>query len=100
MFRAIADMMCQMMGRPMTLVRDGGTTVSFVGKIVGQRADPLLQSAEQGDMLCVIPAAQVTTLVPKKFDRIIANGRVFTVQFVRECWDGAELAHYKAIIRG
>lgn len=98
MFREISNALLTGFGRPMTLKR-GAQSVSYYGMIRGLRADDFIQSAEQGDALCVIPAAQVG-LVPKKFDRIIAAGHEYVVQSVRECYAGSELAMYKALIRG
>lgn len=99
LMRGYTSAMCDLLGRPMALKR-GAEIVNFNGVLRGLRGEELVQSADQGEMLCVIPAAQVTTLVPKKFDRISANGREFTIQRVRECWDGSNLAAYKAIVRG
>lgn len=99
MFRDFTNAMLNLLGRPMTLKR-GATEVPFKGVLRGLRAEELVQSADQGDLLIVIPAAQVTTLVPKKFDKVRASGREFTVQHVRECYEGAELASYKAVVRG
>src|SRR5262245_34460142 len=97
--RSLCNSVLNVFGRPLTL-RRGTQSVNFYGKIGGLRADEFIGSAEQGDALCVIPAAQITNMVPKKFDRIIAAGREYVVQHVRECYVGAELAMYKAIIRG
>jgi|SRR5262245_31213061 len=99
MLRELTSTICLRFGRPLMLKR-GATTVEFHGVIRGLRPDELVQSAEQSDALCVLPAEQITGLVPKKFDRIIGNGREYTVQFVRECYDGATLTAYKALIRG
>jgi hypothetical protein len=100
MMREQTDAMCRDMGRPVTLAREGLPDAPFLGVIRGLRADDLVGSADQADMLCVIPAAQLTDRAPRKFDRIVANGRTWTVQFVRECYDGIELCAYKALIRG
>lgn len=99
MFRAFTDAMCNLLGRPMVL-KSGATETNFKGVLRGLRAEELVQSAEQGDLMLVIPAAQLGAVVPRKFDRITASGRSFTVQRVRECYEGAELASYKAIVRG
>lgn len=99
MFRALTSDMCDMLGRPMVLKR-GGLEVPFHGVLRGLRAEELVQSANQGQLLCVMPAAQLGSTVPKKFDAVTANGRTFTVQSVRECYDGAELASYKALVSG
>src|SRR5262245_44295515 len=100
MLRAVTDQLCRAMGREATLKRDAMADVDFVGVIRGIRPDELVGSAVQGDFLVVIPAAQITGRAPKKFDRIVANGRVYTVQFVRECYDGGELCSFKATVRG
>jgi hypothetical protein len=91
--------MCDLIGRPMTLKR-GATEVAFNGVLRGLRPEELVNSADQGTLECVIPAKQMTSIVPKKFDRIAAGGREFTIQFVRECYDGAELSAYKARVLG
>jgi hypothetical protein len=98
--RSVVDDMCRLVGRQVTLKRAGLADASFLGVIRGIRPDDLVASAAQADMLVVIPAAQLTGRAPKKFDRIVANGRQFTVQFVREGYDGAELCVYKAAVRG
>jgi hypothetical protein len=100
MFRAVTDELCRDMGRPITLKREGVADVEFLGVIRGVRPDDLVASAQQADVMVVMPAAQVPGRAPKKFDRIVANGRVFTLQFIRECYDGAELCAYKATARG
>jgi len=100
MFRKAADLMCALMGRTVTLKREGLADADFDGVIRGVRADDLVGSAAQADMLLVIPAAQITGRAPKKFDRVVALGRQWTLQFVRECYDGDELVVYKALIRG
>jgi hypothetical protein len=99
MFRGFTDAMCNVFGRAMTLKR-GALEVPFRGVLRGLRAEELVQSATQGTLLCVMPAAQLGGTVPKKFDAITANGRTFTVQSVRECYDGGELASYKAYVLG
>jgi len=100
MLRALTNAMCNLMGRPM-LLKHGTSEVPFNGVLRGLRAEELLvQSAAQGDLLCVMPAAQLGATVPRKFDSVTANGRAFTVQSVRECYSGAELASYKAVVRG
>jgi hypothetical protein len=100
MMREQTDAMCRDMGRPITLAREGLPDAAFRGVIRGLGPDELVGSAEQADMLCIIPAAQIAERAPRKFDRIVANGRTWTVQFVRECYDGIELCSYKAIVRG
>ena len=100
MLRQVTDELCRDMGRPITLKREGVADAQFVGVIRGIRPDDLVGSAQQADMLVVMPAAQLAGRAPKKFDRVVANDRVFTIQFVRECYDGAELCAYKATVRG
>jgi hypothetical protein len=100
MLREATDRLCRLFGRPCTLKRDGLADLPFTGSIRGLREDDLVGSAAQADLLCVLPAAQITGRAPKKFDRIISNGRQYTIQFVRECYEGAELCSYKAAIRG
>lgn len=99
MFRALTSDMCNLMGRPMVL-RRGGVEVSFNGVLRGLRAEELVNSAMQGQLLCVMPAAQLGASVPRKFDSVTANGRTYTVQSVRECYEGSELASYKALVSG
>lgn len=88
------------MGRPVTVKREGIDDVTFTGVIKGLRPDDLVQSAQQGDMTLVIPAEQWSGRAPKKFDKVLANGRMWTIQFVRECYEGPILCSYKAQIRG
>lgn len=99
-FRGYASAMADAIGRPMTLKRGGAELATFSGVLRGLTAAELVNSADQGDMLLFIPAAQIGVTVPKKFDRVIAKGREFTIQRVRECYDGEELAAFKAYVRG
>ena len=105
--RALADARRRLLarkGRPMTLMRLNGPSVSLIGFARDYRPDELVGGLAQGDVRVEIGADEIAAsswpAPPKKLDRITIDGRTYTVQGASAVYDGPTLAGYSIWARG
>lgn len=91
-------------GSSMTLRRAGQSDISFFGFVSNLSPNALVGELQQGDVSITVPGETLTasswTLPVRKGDKLVFDGKTYTVQSCEDFFISNELIRSNLIVRG